>query len=248
MAWDYVNRYKNLIDEIISRILTEEKNSLEKASEELASAIIKEKMIYVLGTGHSMLIAIEMFHRAGGLARIYPMLDPVLGGFSGALKSSMTEKLSGYADVLIEYYGVSEGDILIAISNSGKNAVPVEASVLARERGARVIAVTSVEYSKRLKPANRFGKKLYEVADVVIDNKVPEGDASIEIPELGGRRVAPVSTIVNSFIIHSLEILTIEKLIKSGYEPEIWVSVNVPEGEKLNKSLVDKYSRLIKHL
>ncbi|MEM1633662.1 MAG: SIS domain-containing protein [Sulfolobales archaeon] len=248
MSWSYVSQYRDKLVEVIDRILNEERENLERASEEIARAIIREKMIYVLGTGHSMLIAIEMFHRAGGLARVYPILDPSLGVFGGALKSSDIEKLSGYADVLVKYYPLSEGDILMVISNSGKNAVPVEASVLARERGCRVIGITSVEYSRKLKPSNRYGKKLYEVADIVIDNKVPEGDAVIEVKELRGRRIAPISTIVNAFIAHVIEIMTVERLIEEGYEPEIWVSVNIPGGNEINKSLVEKYFTRIKHL
>ena len=244
----YVYKYKSIIDNIIEKILSEEAENIVRASEEIVKSIMSNKMVYVLGTGHSMLVAIEMFHRAGGLARVYPMLDIDLSPFSGASKSSAIEKLSGFADVLIEYYSPSEGDVLIVISNSGKNAVPVEAAVLARERGVRVIAITSIEYSKKLRPENRFGKRLFEVADVVIDNKVPEGDASIEIEGLGGKRIAPVSTIVNSFIIHSLEILVVERLIERGYEPEIWVSVNIPHSTDLNKKLLDKYKNVIKYL
>ncbi|MEM1610133.1 MAG: SIS domain-containing protein [Sulfolobales archaeon] len=248
MGLGYVYMYRDVIHSIFERILSEEMANMERASEEMAMGIMNDRLIYVLGTGHSMLVAVEMFHRAGGLARIYPMLDTALSPFSGAAKSSMIERLSGYADALIEYYSPSEGDVLIVISNSGKNAVPVEASVLARERGVRVIAITSVEYSKKLEPENRYGKKLYEVADIVVDNKVPEGDAAVEIKELGGRRIAPVSTIVNSFIAHTLEILAIEKLIKRGYEPEIWVSVNIPHSKDLNRMLLEKYKKYVKHL
>jgi uncharacterized phosphosugar-binding protein len=248
MGLGYMLMYRDLICDMIDKILREEMANMERASEEIARGVIYDKSIYVLGTGHSMLVAAEMFHRAGGLAKIYPMLDIAISPFSGAAKSSMIERLSGYADALIEYYSPSEGDVLIVISNSGKNAVPVEASVLARERGVSVIAITSVEYSKKLEPENRYGKRLYEVADIVIDNKVPEGDAALEIKELGGKRIAPVSTIVNSFIAHSLEILAIEKLVKRGYEPEIWVSVNIPGSKDLNRMLLEKYKRSVKHL
>jgi len=248
MTWSYVADYWERVSNTISRILSEEKASIEKASEEVAKAITNGKMIYVLGTGHSMLVAIEMFHRAGGLARIYPILDPGISVFSGALKSSMFERLSGYAEILIDYYQVGLGDVLIVISNSGKNAVPVEASVSARERGARVVAITSLEYSRMLKPENRFGKKLYEVADIVIDNKIPEGDAVVEIKSLGGRRIAPISTIINSFIAHTIEIMAVGRLLELGYNPEIWVSVNVPKGSEINRELSKKYFSIIRHL
>lgn len=246
--WTVVHKYREVIFDIIEKVLSEERSSLERASHEMASSIMGGGMIYVLGTGHSMLVAMEMFHRAGGLARVYPMLDIALSPFSGASKSSMVERLSGYADAIIEYYSPGRGDVMIVISNSGKNAVPVEASVLARERGARVVAITSVEYSRRARPENRYGKRLFEVADVVIDNKVPEGDASIEIEGVKAGRVAPVSTIVNSFIVHTLEILTIGRLVEKGYEPEVWSSVNIPQGSEINRALLEKYRGLVKHL
>lgn len=243
-----VSEYRDIIVRTINEILNIEREGLERASDLMVDSIANGRMIYVLGTGHSALIAMEIFYRAGGLARIYPILDPSITIISGAVKSSLVERLSGYADILLNYYPISRGDTLIVISNSGKNAVPVEAAVMARDRGAHTIAITSIEYSKRLKPENRYGRRLFEVADVVIDNRVPEGDVVIEIEELGGVRIAPISTIVNAFIAHSLEILVIEKLIKRGIEPEIWVSVNIPRGSERNRALIEKYIGLIKHL
>jgi len=119
MAWAYVELYRDEVQRILERVLKEERLNMERAAEEISRALERDGMIYVLGTGHSMLVAAEMFHRAGGLARIYPILETSLSPFSGALKSSSLERLSGYAEILFNYYRISSSDILIVISNSG---------------------------------------------------------------------------------------------------------------------------------
>jgi uncharacterized phosphosugar-binding protein len=248
MAWAYVELYRDEVQRILERVLKEERLNMERAAEEISRALERDGMIYVLGTGHSMLVAAEMFHRAGGLARIYPILETSLSPFSGALKSSSLERLSGYAEILFNYYRISSSDILIVISNSGVNAVPVEAAHEAKKRGVATIAITSVEYSRKIEPRNSLGKRLYEIADITIDNKVPEGDAAIEIKGLQGMKMAPVSTIVNSFIAHSLEILAVEMLMKKNIAPEIWASVNLPRSREINRYIENKYLNRIKHL
>lgn len=247
MAWGHVDLYRRRLLEILERILEEERPSMDRAAEEISRALEGGGVVYVLGTGHSMLVAAELFHRAGGLARIYPMLEPSLGPFSGALKSAALERLSGYGEALINYYSPGSGDVLLVVSNSGVNAVPVEAAHAARQRGAVAVAITSKRYSAGLSPRNRLGKRLYEVVDVAIDNKIPGGDASVEIPGLEAR-MAPLSTIVNAFTAHSLEILAAEKLLRKGVRPEIWASVNVPESTEINRALERKYFKEIKHL
>lgn len=239
--------YRQRLLETLERILEEERSSMDRAAEEISRALEGGGMLYVLGTGHSMLVAAELFHRAGGLARIYPMLELSLSPFSGALKSSVLERLSGYGEILVSYYSPGRGDVLLVISNSGVNAVPVEAAHAARESGASTVAITSKQYSARLSPRNRLGKRLYEVVDVAIDNKIPEGDVSIEVPGLGAR-MAPLSTIVNSFIAHTLEILAVEKLLEKGARPEIWASVNMPESGESNRALEKRYFGKVKHL
>jgi uncharacterized phosphosugar-binding protein len=104
-----------------------------------------------------------------------------------------------------------------------------------------------LEFSKNVPPENPLGRKLYEVSDVVIDNKVPEGDAIYEVPELGVK-IAPVSTIVNAFILQLLNIRTVEKLVERGVKPEVWVSANIPGGIERNRAYIAKYLGTIKSL
>jgi len=242
-----VKSFSDTVFNILRRILEEEAENIENASNVMADAIAGGGFIYVFGTGHSSIIAKEMFHRAGGLVRVYPLIDPSLSGMFSASRSSALERLSGYAKAVLDSVPVKPGSALIVVSVSGKNAAPVEIAVEGRKRGLKVIAITSVEFSKKLQPENPYGKRLFEVADVVIDDKVPEGDAVIEIEGVE-TRVGAVSTIVNAFIVQLLVVRTVEKLVERGIEAEVWVSANVPGGLEKNRKYLEKYLPLVKPL
>jgi uncharacterized phosphosugar-binding protein len=243
----YIENYKSKIFKLIERVCSEESENIAVASKIMAECIKKNKFIYAFGAGHSMTLALDIFYRAGGLPHIYPMLDLSISAYNGALKSTNLEKLPGYAKNLIDYYGLREGSVLIVISNSGNRPVPVEAGVEAKKKGAKVIAVTAKEYSKSLPIENPYGKKLYEVADVAIDNKMPPGDAAIEVIGLP-TKIAPVSTIINSFILQSLVIVTIDELIREGVKPKIWISAHLPGGEETNRLIIAEFFEKIKPL
>ncbi|PWV37877.1 MAG: SIS domain-containing protein [Desulfurococcaceae archaeon] len=239
------SRLVDILVSILKRILEEEGQNLVEASSTISEAMRSGGVEYVFGTGHSMLVALEASFRAGNPVKIYPIVDLSLLGIPSALRASNLEKLSGYAKAIVGSMKIIPGSVLVVISNSGKNAAPVELAHEMRSRGVKVIAITSLEYSRKLAPENSLGKRLYEVADIVIDNKVPEGDASYDI---GGVRVFPVSTIVNSFIINAINAMAAEDLASRGIDPEVWVSVNIPESKKRNNIYIEKYYDILKHL
>lgn len=241
-----VSRLAELVFSVILRVTSEEAESLEKASEAVARAVKSGGLEYLFGTGHSMLVALEAFFRAGSLVRVLPLVDLSLMGIPSAVRASYLEKLPGYSRALIESLDVVPNSVILIVSNSGKNAGPVEMAVEMKSRGVRVVGITSLEYSRKLSPDNPYGKKLYEVADIVIDNKVPEGDAAYKISE--NLRVFPISTIVNTFIVHAINARAAEILRSQGLEPEVWTSVNVPGGRDRNKQYLVKYMNILKYL
>jgi len=243
---DPLKVYLDNIRGILERILAEEVNNIKQAASIIADAIISDRLIHVFGTGHSMILAEEMFLRAGGLVPINALLDKNFSIMSG-VASTINERTPGLAKKLLAEYNLQEGDILIIASVSGINAVPVELAVEARKRGLKVISITSVEASKNLQPRNPLNKRLFEVSDVTIDNKVPLGDALVALPGLK-QKVAPASTIAGAFIINCIVIETARLLLEKGVEPPIWVSGNVPESDEINKRYIDKLVGRVAHL
>lgn len=242
---DHLVAFKSVIDSYLSNIINTQRKNIELASDLCAYSILNDGLIYVFGAGHSMMMALEMFYRAGGLANIYPIIDPDLLGFSGSSLSNFLEHVSGFAKALLDSINIVPNSTLIVISRSGVNNAPVEMAFEAKQRGLKVIAITSIKYSQSLKPNNALNKRLYEIADVVIDDGVPEGEVAYE---LDGYKIAAISTIIDSFIIHSIEILTINKLLARGVKPNIWISTHVYGAQENNEKLREKYKKLIKYL
>jgi len=243
---DPLKIYLDNIEDILKRILIEEINNIRQAASVIADAIINDRLIHVFGTGHSMILAEEMFLRAGGLVPVNALLDKNFSIISG-IASTINERTPNLAKKLLKKYNLQKGDILIVASVSGINAVPVELAYEARKKGIKVIAITSLEASKRLTPRNPLGKRLFEVSDIVIDNKVPLGDAVVELPGLE-QRIAPASTIAGVFIINCLVIETARLLLERNIKPPIWVSGNVPNSDKINMQYVNKLIGRIAHL
>ena len=242
---DHLAALKLVIDKYLDLIINTQREKIEIASDLCAQSLLNNGLIYVFGAGHSMMMALEMFYRAGGLAGIYPIIDPDLLGFNGSSVSGFLEHVSGFAKALLDSINLVPNSTLIVVSRSGINNAPVEMAFEAKQRGLKVIAITSIKYSQSLRPNNTLGKRLYEIADVAIDDGVPEGEVAYEVD---GYKVAAISTILDSFIIHSIEILTISKLLARGIKPSIWISTHIPGARENNEKLREKYKSLIKYL
>ena len=234
------------VSRVLQTVMDTQQEPIEKASDAVAKALIGDGMIYACGTGHSHMLAEELFYRAGGLVRVYPILDDPLMLHINASRSSRIERLSGYAATLLEDGPkIQPGDVLFLFSNSGRNAVPIELALEGKQRGMTVICITNLAHSKGVTSRHASGKKLYEVCDIVIDNCGAVGDAAIRI---GDQVSGPTSSAVGTAIIQAIVCGAVEKVQAAGKKPEVFCSSNVDGGDEINEAYIEKYRSQIRML
>ncbi len=224
------------------RHVDKQKEKFDEAIAIIENSLKSNGLIYVFGTGHSHMLAEEIFYRAGGLATVYPILIDELMLHRKASLSSKLERVEGYINEILDEYDLTSSDVFIVISNSGINAVPVEAALYAKSRGCKIIVITSLNHSMDSKPRNSKNLHLYEIGDVVLDNGAPKGDAAMD---MNGKRMGPISTITGAFILNSLIIKTTEKLEKEGIELPIFLSANVENGDEINAKILENYKKRV---
>ena len=160
-------KYLEHVQDILNKVTDSQSEALEKAANFVSESCLNGGRFYVFGSGHSHMIAEEIYIRAGGLAYVRAILPPELMLHEMPNKSTWLERLDGYAEAMLNLYKVSAEDTILIISNSGRNAVPVEMALGAKQIGCKVIAMTSMQHSASITSRHKSGKKLYEIADVV---------------------------------------------------------------------------------
>lgn len=237
-------RYFEIVQDVLQNAVLRNAQALEQAAAMVASAYAVGGMFHAFGTGHSHMLALELFYRAGGLVKVNPILDETYMLHNTATKSTQAERLPGYAAVALGRHAIGAQDVVIIFSNSGINAAPVEAALYAREKKAGVIALTNLAQSQASQPRHPSGQRLFELADVVLDNCCPNGDACIDIPGKQGR-IAPVSTIAGACLCNMLMVRVVEWGLAQGTDIPTFSSSNVPGGDQVNHRLIAQMQGLI---
>ncbi|RZS96867.1 sugar isomerase domain-containing protein [Cecembia calidifontis] len=241
--------YKKFFRQIQQKLqlVQEQSDKIEEAAAWVAESMSKGGYILTSGTGHSHMFAEEIFYRAGGFARVVPILDDALMLHKDASYSTEMERMEGYAAKLLGAYSITEKDIFIISSNSGRNTVSIEMAMIAKENGAKVIAITNLKHTLSVESRHPSGKKLFQIADLYFDNGGEIGDASVEIEGLEFK-VGATSTVIGTTILQAIMVQATENLVKKGIRPEVFSSSNSDEGEEHNEALIRKYKGKIKGL
>lgn len=226
----YIHDVHGLIDEMVAA----NTQSLPAVANVIGQSLANNGVLHVFGSGHSSLLAQEVFYRAGGLAPVNAMLDVNLTIF-GTSRPTWVERLEGYSDSIFASYDVRSGEVLLIISNSGINPVPIDMAHGARERGMIPVAIGSAAVYADAESRHSSKTSLFDSADHVLDTCVPYGDA---IAQAGNVRTGAVSTLLGSAL---LNILTIEIVQQLGDAAPVFVSQNIPGGDTANAALIERY-------
>lgn len=233
--------YLATVGELLAR-LPDQWEAISGAAQLVATALASGSQLLSFGTGHSSLLAQELFYRAGGLVALRPILFDGLLLHPDAELSTQIERLPGLARTLLDNHQVAAGDVVFVFSNSGRNQVVTEFAAEARARGAKVIAVTSLQHSAATTP--RGQGHLSDHADVVIDNLGVPGDAAIAIPGVP-QRVGPTSTVLGAAIANAIVVEAIALSAARGVLPRIHLSANVDVLSAASVAITDETGRLL---
>jgi uncharacterized phosphosugar-binding protein len=238
---DVASELTSDVSTLLRRIRRSNTSSLAGASDALYATVIGDGLIHVAGSGHGLILALEAFYRAGGLACVNPIWDPSMLPLNGGRASTAAERRTGSGTALLARAGVAAGDCLVVASQSGINPVPVELAAGGRDLGATVIAITSVAHGRSVASRDASGRRLSDVADVVIDTCTPVGDAAFTLAP-GAVPVAPLSTIATCHVWNLLLVSIAERAHADGIELPTWRSSNLPGGDAWIDALMGRYT------
>ncbi|MFI5892433.1 sugar isomerase domain-containing protein [Actinoplanes sp. NPDC051513] len=242
------NQYLTTLQEVVARIGAGQEQEKRRAAEILTEAVRNGGVIQAFGCGHSEALAMEIAGRAGGLVptnRI-ALRDIVLYGGDPieALADPMVERGTEIAHRLYQLAPIKPDDAFVIASNSGINGAVVEMALLVKERGHALVAITSAQHSAGVESRHPSGRKLGDIADVVLDNGAPYGDAALPLP--GGGAVGAVSSITAALLAQQIVTEVVANLIADGITPPIYLSDNVPGGKEHNAQIEARYAGRIR--
>lgn len=236
-------RFIDAAIDLLARVREEESDTIAAAGKLIADAFTAGGRVFAFGAGHSSLPAQDVVYRAGGLAvmNLLPVPGAVGVDVVPATLGSALERVAGLASAVLETGPTRAGDVLVVISLSGRNTLPVEMASRARELGLKVIGVTSVAYAEATTPRNASGTFLKDHCDVVVDSKIAVGDAELTVDGVDAP-FAPASTVVTSAIMQAVVASAAGELAARGVAPPLLRSGNVDGGHEWNDRVLKEHA------
>ena len=241
-------RFLDALMPIIASVSEQVPGPIQTAADLVTESLRAGGVVQAFGSGHSEALAMEIAGRAGGLVpttRI-ALRDVVLvGGESPeVLSNGSLERDPEIAHRLYDLAKPAAADIFVVASNSGVNGSIVEFAQLVKQRGHRLIAITSLQHTAGVDSRHPSGTKLVDHADVVLDNGAPYGDSVLDLP--GGGKVCAVSSITAALLAQLIVAEVVRRLVEAGVTPPVYLSANIPGGADHNQSLEARYAGRIR--
>jgi uncharacterized phosphosugar-binding protein len=232
---------------LLDHIQATQMGSIEEAAQLCARSIAAGGLVHLFGSGHSRIPVEEMFPRYGSFPGFHPMVELSMTfhteiiGTNSQPAAMFIERVEGLAEVILNGFAFGSSDLMIVFSASGRSAVPVEMAIGARERGMRVVAVTSISESTALPATHSSGMRLMDTADVIIDIGTPAGDALISLEGLTSP-VGPGSTLANVAIVNEIKVRTAELLVGMNALPPVLTASSLVGDEESRRLFAEAYA------
>lgn len=248
--------YFEIATELLGKLRSTQVANIDAAAEICADAIANRGLVFVFGSGHSRFMCDELTPRQGGIVGFVALAELALSNYSAIVGANglrvplHLEKYEGLAEEILKSFRFGPKDCFILVSTSGIRPLIVEMAMGARERGMKTIALVSRRHSDQSAPNHPSGKKLVDLADVVIDNQCPPGDCAQVIDGLEWP-TGPVSTLAGAMAVNMLRSATIEKLMARGVSPVVLPSHHFPNQQRPEEALekfYESYRRSLAHL
>lgn len=232
------NKVYSCVIDLIKQLESSQKENVEQAARLFADALKNGGMLQAFGSGHSQAGASELCFRAGGFIPTKQIKEPAGGAYEG---------IEGVGTQFMKKVDVREHDVIVLISNSGRNPLPIEIAIAAKAKGAKILVITSLNSSKKLKSKHSSGKNLYEFGDVVLDNCVGDGDAMITLDGLD-TEICGMSAITTAVLIQATVCRAAQMLLEEGIVPPVFKSQNIEGGAEYNDALLTQYFDRMYHM
>jgi len=247
----YLDKCHQITDSIAAQ-----REQMARAAQWFANTILKGRMVHVFGSGHSRIMAEEMWPRYGSFPGFNPIVELSLTfhnlvvGANGQRQAMFLENVEGLAERILRNFSLSTDDSALVISSSGCNIVPIEVAQLFQQKGIRVVVLVSLAHLQRSASKRADGAKLTDYADLVLDTGAPVGDASVKIPGLE-TPVSPISTVGGAIVINCIKAETARLLTEAGHPPKVLSGaavVGAEKAEELFESAYDEHAHRLAKL
>lgn len=241
-----MDQYFSAMKDVLASVEQTQRDTIVAAAAAIADRLARGGAWHIMDTGHMLMF--EGVGRTGGMMALKPIRitceiqNPVRYRPSPARGGQGYDSIPGFADFVLGRANILPDDVVMIGSVSGYNYFPVDLALKANELGCLTVAITSVQYSSRLKSRHPSGKRLFEACTFCLDNCTNYGDTLVDVPALG-QRICPASGISASYLMWALQSTVVEQLLARGLKPGVYISNHMPDAARINGEALSHYEQ-----